>query len=235
MYNLFWGLCFIAFVVMVVYIVKFIKKRKKDSKLAGHFGMIAFAAFMASMLFYWVTTMTPQGQQNARNESRESSIEAVKDKKAEASSAAKQSSLDKKAAFDHTHGLKGLKYQADKYLKKDSMIATYHPVTVKGYDSSKPYVANIIFKANDENKGTMQNATLSILKGVQKVDYKDFSNIKISFNQEVTDDTGHDHYIPVLGYSFKPSTIAQLKPGNMVGSNLKHVADNYFDKHVKGD
>ncbi|MCV3741080.1 hypothetical protein OF387_07560 [Lentilactobacillus hilgardii] len=136
----------------------------------------------------------------------------------------------------HTHGLSGLKYQADKYLKKDNSVAFYHPVKVLGYDNTKPYVANIEFKANDESKATMKDGAVSILEGVKKADYKDFSNIKISFTQNVADANGKTlKNIPVLGYSFSRSTLESIDPNNMDSSDLSKVADSHFDKHVEDD
>ncbi|MCT3399001.1 hypothetical protein [Lentilactobacillus hilgardii] len=136
----------------------------------------------------------------------------------------------------HTHGLSGLKYQADKYLKKDNSVAFYHPVKVSGYDDSKPYVANIEFKANNESKATMKDGAVSILEGVKKADYKDFSNIKISFTQNVSNANGKTlKNIPVLGYSFSRSTLESIDPNNMDSSDLSKVADSHFDKHVEDD
>lgn len=134
------------------------------------------------------------------------------------------------------HGLSGLKYQADKYLKKDDSVAFYHPVKVLGYDDTKPYVANIEFKANNESKATMKDGAVSILEGVKKADYKDFSNIKISFTQNVSNANGKTlKNIPVLGYSFSRSTLESIDPNNMDSSDLSKVADSHFDKHVEDD
>ena len=103
-----------------------------------------------------------------------------------------------------------------------------------GYDNTKPYVANIEFKANDESKATMKDGAVSILEGVKKADYKDFSNIKISFTQNVADANGKTlKNIPVLGYSFSRSTLESIDPDNMDSSDLSKVADSHFDKHVE--
>lgn len=97
-------------------------------------------------------------------------------------------------------------------------------------------MANTEFKANDESKTTMKDAALSILKGVKKADYKDFSNIKISFTQNVSNANGKTlKNIPVLGYSFSRSTLESIDPDNMDNSDLSKVADSHFDKHVEGD
>lgn len=136
----------------------------------------------------------------------------------------------------HTHGLSGLKYQADKYLKKSNSVAFYHPVKVLGYDESKPYNANIEFKANNESKATMEDGALAILEGVKKTDYKDFANITISFTQNVANAQGKTlKNIPVLGYSFHRSTLESINPENMESSDLVKAADSHFDKHVEGD
>lgn len=167
-------------------------------------------------------------QLNNRKEHYKTNSKSVKSSESQSSNPANNN--------PHTHGLSGLKYQADKYLKKDNSVAFYHPVKVLGYDDSKPYVANIEFKANNESKATMKDGAVSILEGVKKADYKDFSNIKISFTQNVSNANGKTlKNIPVLGYSFSRSTLESIDPNNMDSSDLSKVADSHFDKHVEDD
>ena len=169
-------------------------------------------------------------------EAAESSKEGRNKEAAPASSEVASSSQKSVNENSHTHGLSGLKYQADKYLKKDNSVAFYHPVKVLGYDDTKPYVANIEFKANNESKATMKDGAVSILEGVKKADYKDFSNIKISFTQNVSNANGKTlKNIPVLGYSFSRSTLESIDPNNMDSSDLSKVADSHFDKHVENN
>jgi len=47
-----------------------------------------------------------------------------------------------------------------------------------GYDDTKPYVANIEFKANNESKATMKDGAVSILEGVKKPTTKIFQILK---------------------------------------------------------
>lgn len=226
----------VCFILAIIYAVLYFKRRKTDHKRANKYALIAWIMVFLSLLGYWGNGLTPEAKKESLQESRESSIQAKKDAVQKAKQKAKQKSVQRINKYHHTHGLSGLKYQADKYLKKDDSVAFYHPVKVLGYDDSKPYNANIEFKANNESKATMKDGALSILEGIKKADYQDFSNITISFTQNVSNAYGQNlKNIPVLGYSFHRKTLKLMHPSNMDSSDLDKVADSHFDKHVAGD
>ncbi len=169
-------------------------------------------------------------------------VAASESRIAASESRAKESSIEKVAAakqhIKETTGLSGLKYQVNKALKHDDVLAFYtsSSVSVKGVDTSKPYFANIQINSNKESKDTMKDSAASVVKGIQKMKYSDFNTIKISYVQDLQDTYGHkEKNVPVIVYTFKPKTIKQMVPGNMSVSDVIHAADGYINKPVEGE
>lgn len=175
-----------------------------------------------------------------RKANHKHAVAASKSRIASSESSAKESSIkktsDAKQHVKETTGLSGLKYQVDKSLRHDNVLANYSPVKVLGIDTIKPYYANIEINSNKESKDTMKDSAASVIKGIQKTKYSDFDTIKISYIQDLQDVYGHkEKNVPVIIYTFKPKTIKQMVPDNMSSSDVIHVADNYINKPVKGE
>lgn len=153
-----------------------------------------------------------------------------------AKNASERAEASRKLHIKQTTGLSGLKYQVNKSLKHDDVLASYSPVKVLGVDTSKPYFANIQVHSNSESKDTMKSSAVSVVKGIKKMHYHDFNTIKVSYLQDLQDTYGNsDKNVPVMVYTFKPKTIEAINPDNISSTDLTEIANKYINKPVKGE
>jgi len=210
-------------VLTLVFGIWWFRKRKSPDK-PKWLGATALIMFVAGFCSYSLYTNTPEGKaeqaQEDRQDAKEYSIDQAKKKQF------------KKTVYKNTHvGIKGLNYQVKQSLKKDGI--DQYKVSTKGIDTTKPYTAVVTLnKADGYMYGTAKVDALTALKGIKKIDYKDFSNIEIMFTTTMVNNYGNEtKNVPVLKYGLSKEVISKSNPDNM--TDLKDVATSYSRKPLK--
>ncbi|WP_461243023.1 hypothetical protein [Secundilactobacillus muriivasis] len=146
-------------------------------------------------------------------------------------------SISQSTTTNGNNTLSDLKKSVKKYINnQDSLIYSYS-VSVNGMDSVKPYVANIIIKDNKDSQESFALATADIIKGIKKITYQNYSNIKITFESDLVDQYGTTvRNCNVLTYNFNKSTLNQIEnTDNLTPSKLKVIADSYYKRSLKNN
>ncbi|MFD1455189.1 hypothetical protein ACFQ44_05750 [Levilactobacillus lanxiensis] len=176
--------------------------------------------------------LTADQKAAAHSHSTEKAKEAETKSLEEARESSRQAHQRKQELKKQKTGLYGLKYQVNKAMKGNAILT--YKVKVMGVDSSKPYTANIFLQDKDAagfKYGYAKSDAVTIMKGIKKANYQDFSKIGIIFTGDTVDKTGNKNSnTPLVKYRFTSKRISEINPDNM--QSLTSVANYYWKSDI---
>lgn len=150
----------------------------------------------------------------------------------EAKESSRKTKQRKQTLKKQKSGLYGLKYQIKKSMKGNAILT--YKVKVLGIDSNKPYTANIFLQDEDAagfKYDYAKSDAVTIMKGIKKTNYQDFSKIGIIFTGDTVDKLGNKNSnTPLVKYRFTSKRISEINPNNL--QSLTSVANYYWRSDI---